>query len=311
MIAANDPSTAATATAATDDPDDFADVLPESAAFRRVETNGVELHTLLAGDPDGPPVVLLHGFPEFWFGWRTQLPALVDAGYRVIAPDQRGYNRSDKPDGVGAYTMDAIAADAVGLLDALGYDDARFVGHDWGAATVWQTSLRHPDRVDRAVVMNVPHPAVFEEFLRSRPSQLLRGWHMLFFQVPRLPEWTWRVGDWLGLRWFIDTSNRPETFGDPALERYRAAWSRPGAFTGMLNWYRALLRGDLPEPPTMDVEPPTMVVWGMEDPYLHPEMAAASADRADARFEPIDDATHWVQHEATERVNELLLDFLC
>ncbi|WP_435182904.1 alpha/beta fold hydrolase [Halobellus sp. EA9] len=287
------------------------EALPPSATFERVETNGIELHALVAGDDDAPPVFLFHGFPEFWYGWRAQIEPLVDAGYRVIAPDQRGYNRSDKPGAIAAYAIDELAADAVGLLDAFGYDRARVVGHDWGAAVVWQTLLRYPERVDRAVTMNVPHPAVFQAFLPGRPSQLLKSWYIFFFQLPRVPEWTWRVGDWWGLRWFVDTSTSPETFGERALDRYKRAWSRPGAFTGMVNWYRALVREDAPEPPTWTVEPETMLIWGLEDPYLHPEMAEDSAERcANGRFEPIADATHWVQHEADERVNDLLCDFL-
>lgn len=287
------------------------EVLPPSATFERIETNGIELHTLVAGDDDAPPAFLFHGFPEFWYGWRAQIGPLVDAGYRVIVPDQRGYNRSDKPAGVGAYAIDEMAADAVGLLDAFGCDRARVVGHDWGAGVVWQLLARHPERIDRAVAMNVPHPQVFEEFLPGRPSQLLKSWYIFFFQLPRIPEVAWRADDWRGLRWFIDTSNSPETFDERALDRYKRAWERPGAFTGMINWYRALVREDVPEPPTWTVEPETMLIWGMEDPYLHPEMAEASTEWcSNGRFEPIEDATHWVQHEADERVNDLLREFL-
>lgn len=287
------------------------DALPPSATFEFVETNGIELHTLVAGDDADPPVLCLHGFPEFWYGWRSQIAPLVDAGYRVIVPDQRGYNRSSKPDGVDAYTIDVLVADAVGVLDAFGYDSARVVGHDWGGAVVWQTLVEHPDRIDRAVTMNIPHPAVFLQYFRERPSQLRRSWYMFFFQLPRIPEVTWRADGWRGLRWFIDTSNRPDTWDERTLERYEQAWARPGAFTGMLNWYRALLREDAPEPASWRVEPETMLIWGREDPYLHPEMASASADQCEnGRVEPIEDATHWVQHEAAARVNEVLLDFL-
>jgi pimeloyl-ACP methyl ester carboxylesterase len=277
----------------------------------RVETNGITLHAVTAGPVDGEPVVLLHGFPEFWYGWRRQIPALAEAGYRVVVPDQRGYNRSEKPDGIAAYSVDRLAADAAGVLDALGHETARFVGHDWGAAVVWQLLLRYPGRVDRAVTMNVPHPAVFEGYFGEEPRQLLRSWYMFFFQLPVLPEWTWRADDWRVLRWFIDTSNRAETFTEADLKRYRRAWAQPGAFTGMLNWYRALFRADVTEPPTTTVEPPTMLVWGTGDPYLSRGMAAPSVDYcADGRLELVEDATHWVQHEAADRVNGLLVDFL-
>lgn len=285
--------------------------LPSSAEHETIRTNGVDLHAVTAGPSDGPPVVLLHGFPEFWYGWRHQIPALVDAGYRVIAPDQRGYNRSDKPAGIDAYTVDKLAADAVGILDSLDYDRARFVAHDWGAIVLWQTLLRHPERAVRAVPMNVPHPAVTEEFLRSEPSQLRKSWYMFSFQPPKVPEWAYSAADWRGLRWLIDTSNREDTFTEADLDRYKRAWSRPGAFTAMLNWYRALLRGDAEDPPTMTVNPPTMLIWGTQDAYLDRRMARPSIEHcSNGRLELFEDATHWVQHEAVDRVNELVLEFL-
>jgi len=285
--------------------------LPASAQHRTVETNGVSLHTLVAGPESGPPVLLLHGFPEFWYGWRSQIPALVDAGYRVIVPDQRGYNRSDKPDGVAAYTVDTLSADVAGLLDALGYDRVRLVGHDWGGAVTWRTLFTRPDRIERAAVLNCPHPAAFAAYLPWNPRQLRMSWYVFLFQLPVVPEVTWRAADWRVLRWFIDTSNRPNAFTEADLARYRDAWARPGAFTGMLNWYRAQLQCDVPAPPTRTVYPPTMLVWGTQDPYLHPGMAELSIDQcADGRLERIADATHWLHHEVSDRVNDRLLEFL-
>lgn len=278
---------------------------------RFVDTGNVSLHVTTAGPEDGEPVVLLHGYPEFWYGWREQIPALADAGYRVIAPDQRGYNRSDKPDGLGAYTVDRLAADVAGLLDGLEYESARVVGHDWGGAVLWETMMRHPDRVDWAMVINLPHPKVFEDTLGSDPRQLLKSYYMFFYQLPWLPEVLLSVNGWRVLRWFIDTSNSEETFAPSVIERYREAWEQPGAITGMLNWYRALFQRDAPDPPTTEVSVPTLLVWGTQDAYLVPEMAEASIEYCqDGRLERIDDATHWVQHEVPDRVNRLLLDFL-
>ncbi len=280
-------------------------------AHRMIETNGLKLHVVFAGPADGSPVVLLHGFPEFWYGWRHQISPLVEAGYRVIVPDQRGYNRSDKPRGVDAYAIDRPVADAVGLLDALGYEQAQFVGHDWGAGVVWQLALRAPERVARAVTLNVPHPSVFQAFLPGKPSQVYKSWYVFFFQVPRLPERLFGAADWRGLRWFIDTSNRPHTFSEAVLARYREAWNRPGAFTGMLNWYRALLQADVPDPSSPIVDLPMLLLWGTQDPYLHAEMAPRSIEYCTAgRLELLEDATHWLQHEIPDRVNELLLAFL-
>ncbi|MFB6192544.1 MAG: alpha/beta fold hydrolase [Haloarculaceae archaeon] len=288
------------------------EALPPSADTRMIETNGQTLHTVIAGPEDGPPVVLLHGFPEFWYGWRYQIPALVDAGYRVIVPDQRGYNKSSKPRGLAAYTIDNMVADTEGLIDALGYDRVSMVGHDWGAGVTWQTLLRVPERVDRAGILNVPHPVVFEEYLSSEPSQLLKSWYMFTFQLPRIAEWAYSAGDWYGVRRvFLSTANRADAFTDADIDHYRRAWERPGAFTGMLNWYRAIFRKDAPDPPTATVDVPTIVIWGTQDPYLHRGMARDSHEYCtDGRVELLNDATHWLQHERPDRVNELLLDHL-
>jgi len=290
--------------------------LPE-LEHRDIETNGIRLHVVTAGPEDGDPVLLLHGFPEFWYGWRHQIPALVDDGYRVWVPDQRGYNRSEKPAGIAAYSMDELVGDAVGLVDAIGREDpdgpeqVSVVGHDWGAGVAWSLALRHPDRVERLSILNVPHPAVFEEYLPGHPSQVAKSWYMFFFQVPGVVDRLWPLDDWRGLRWFIDTSNREDTFSEADLERYRTAWSRPGAFTAMVNWYRALFQADAEDPPTHEVDPETLLIWGMGDAYLEPDMAEDSiAYCPDGRLERIGDATHWVQHEVPDRVNDLLLEFL-
>ena len=290
---------------------DIEDFLPQSAAAKFVRTNGINLHAVVAGPADGVPVVLLHGFPEFWYGWRHQIPTLVDAGYRVIAPDQRGYNRSDKPGEISAYTVDNPVRDAVGLLEALGHDAAHFIGHDWGAGVVWQLLLRYPEYVDRAVTINAPHPEVYRNYFTRKPSQIMKSWYIFFFQFPMLPEVLWSAADWRGLRWFIDTSNRDATFTEEDLSRYRTSWERPGAFTGMINWYRAMVRKSVEPPPKNEVDRPTMLLWGTEDPYLHSRMASQSIERClHGRLELLRDGTHWVQHEASERINRLILEFL-
>ena len=278
-----------------------------------VTTDGTTLHVVKAGPEDGDPIVLLHGFPEFWYGWRDQIGALADAGYRVWVPDQRGYNRSDKPQSIEAYTIDELSRDVLGVIDATGAEAVPLVGHDWGAAVTWFTLLAHPERVNRGVTMNVPHPAVFQEYLPGNLNQMKKSWYMFFFQLPVLPEVLFSAGDWRGLRWFVDTSNREDTFTDADLERYKEAWSRPGAFTGMLNWYRALFQADegSADPTEMEIQPPTMVVWGVQDAYLHRGMAEDSIQYcAHGRLELVEDATHWVQHERADRVNDLLLEFL-
>lgn len=277
-----------------------------------VRTNGVSLHTVVAGPKGGPLLVLLHGFPEFWYGWRQQIPALAAAGYRVVAPDLRGYNLSDKPTHVDAYTMTELVADISGLIAAFGRANAFVVGHDWGAAVAWQLAITEPDRVKKLVILNVPHPQIFVKALRTRPKQLLKSWYMLFFQLPYLPERLNRLGDWRGLIQALVATSRPGTFSDEDLARYREAWSRPGAFSAMLNWYRALFRSR-PDPSATPsrVHVPTLVLWGVKDRFLSAEMAETSVALCDdGRLVTFGEATHWLQHEEPERVNRLILEFL-
>lgn len=269
----------------------------------RVPTNGVTLSVLEAGPRDGPLVVLLHGFPELSYTWHAQLAALSAAGCFVVAPDQRGYATSDKPEGIRAYHLDELARDVVGLIDHYGRADAVVVGHDWGAAVAWWVALQHPQRVRRLVVMNVPHPTVFERTLRTSLGQLRRSWYMGFFQLPHFPERAITKG---GAGILKRTSN-PGSFSDDDLPVYRHAWRLPGAATGMLNWYRAMRYR--PRASSPRVTPKTLVIWGRRDHALDWRMAQASVDLCDdgALF-MIDDATHWVHHDASDRVNAALLD---
>lgn len=274
------------------------------------DVNGVKLHAVLAGPEQGPLVILLHGFPEFWYGWRQQIDVLANAGYRVLVPDQRGYNTSDKPSGIRNYGIDVLAGDVVGLIDAMGREKAVVVGHDWGAAVAWWTAITHPDRVERLVIMNVPHPIVMQKHLRGL-KQMRKSWYMFYFQLPWMPERGFLKGDSRrALRGIQKTAN-PGTFSDADMEHYREAWQQPGAMTGMINWYRAAFRVKPSRADSVRVKPPTLVIWGMKDQFLGSEMAQPSVDYCeDGRLERIDEATHWVQHDEPERVNRLLLDFI-
>ncbi|HET7077052.1 MAG TPA: alpha/beta hydrolase [Chloroflexia bacterium] len=276
-----------------------------------IPTNGITLHVMAAGPADGPLVVLLHGFPEFWYGWRRQIPALAAAGYRVLVPDQRGYNRSDKPRGLSAYRSNHMAADIVGLLDAVGRERAAIAGHDWGALVGWLLALEYPERVARLAILNVPHPKVLEDNLRHNMRQRVRSLYAAFFQLPGLPEWLLRAGNWRALAETMRRSACPGSFTTADLRRYRAAWARPGAITAMLNWYRAALRRPPHRPADPRVYVPVLMIWGARDQALGREMAPESIALCDdGRLHVLEDATHWVQHDAADRVNALLLDFL-
>src|SRR4029077_6518958 len=207
---------------------------------RFVETNGVRLHC--AVDGDGPLVLFLHGFPECWYSWRHQLAALAPR-FRVVAPDLRGYNESDKPEPVSAYAMSELVADVRGLIDAFGERDAVIVGHDWGGAVAWTFAMEHPEATRRLVVMNCPHPAIFGEHLKYNRRQLARSWYMFFFQIPWLPETL--LG--LGRASLIGAAPRPSTapqdaLDERALDELRDAASRPGALRAGINYYRATFR---------------------------------------------------------------------
>ena len=163
-----------------------------------IQTNGIRLHVVEAGPKSGPPVILLHGFPEFWYGWRKQIPVLAEAGFRVIVPDQRGYNLSDKPKGVRAYKLNQLTSDILGLIDALEYEKVNLVGHDWGAVVAWTLGIRNAERLHRLSIMNVPHPAVMKRFLQRDIEQLRRSWYAILFQLPWIPESGMMANHWRG-----------------------------------------------------------------------------------------------------------------
>jgi pimeloyl-ACP methyl ester carboxylesterase len=276
-----------------------------------VETNGIHLNVVQAGPEDGPLIVLLHGFPEFSYSWHRLMPVLVSAGYRAWAPDQRGYNLSDKPEGLDAYQIDQLVADVIGLIDAAKADKAILVGHDWGAGVAWRAAATHPDRIAKMVVMNVPHGKVMKDFIRKSRRQLLKSWYIFFFQIPWLPERLARMGNWRMLVKTLKRTSHWGTFSEDDFGHYREAWAQPRAMSSMLNWYRAFMR----RPPTVRgsrrITVPTLLIWGKRDAMLSSDMAQPSIDLCDqGRLVFIDDATHWVYHEKLEEVKDLIVEFL-
>ncbi len=272
---------------------------------RFVDVGEVELHVVLAGPIDGPPVVLLHGFPEFWYAWRGPMAVLARAGFRVIVPDQRGYNRSAKPPGVASYRRDRLAADVAGLIEGLGYESAGLVGHDWGGGIAWETVLDYPERVRRLVVLDTPHPRAWEGFESSEDTV---NWFRSFIQLPRIPEWSARVGNWRMLTNALRTTSRDGTFPDPVMDQFRTAWDREGAFRTMAHWYRA------PERPPRDADDrvavPTLVLLAPDDVYIPGDVSRRSELFLDAgRLVELDTGSHWVIQEDPERIGALLVDF--
>ena len=273
--------------------------------FKYIETNGIQLHTVLAGPEDAPPVFLLHGFPDAWFGWKSQIKPLVKAGFRVIVPDQRGYNMSDKPKGVSNYKMNILAEDILGLADALGYESFRLAGHDFGAMLSWHLARYHPQKIKRMVIANVPHPVVMQNFLRTNLKQVLKSWYAVFFQLPHLPEWAVKRNNY----WFLMNA-MPENLSAEERSRYTSAWVQPGAMTSMINWYRASLRSMGSSNADSKVLVPALIIWGKQDPHLSYEMAVESVEYcADARLVTFENASHWVMHDESEEFNKLMLDW--
>ncbi|MEO8356272.1 MAG: alpha/beta hydrolase [Chloroflexota bacterium] len=276
-----------------------------------IETNGIRLHVVQAGPKSGVPVVLLHGFPEFWYGWSRQIPALAEAGFRVIIPDQRGYNLSDKPQGVRNYRVDELVNDILGLIDALDYEKVNLVGHDWGAVVAWMLAYKHPERLQRLGILNVPHPLVMRRFLQRDLEQMRRSWYAFFFQLPWLPEKGMQAADWQGAVRALRGSGKIHTFTNEDIEKYKEAWAQPGAMTAMLNWYRAAARHQPRWPKEMRIRVPTLMMWGMKDVALTHRMARPSMDHVEVgSLILFPEATHWVQHDAADEVNHYLMDFL-
>jgi len=280
------------------------------------QINGLRLHAVQAGRRDGPLVVLLHGFPEFWYGWRNQIGPLAEAGYGVLVPDQRGYNLSDKPKGIAAYQIDHLVADVIGLLDAAGCSKAFLVGHDWGAAVAWEVALGFPERLEKLAILNVPHPAVMRRTLLSSLRQMLKSWYIFYFQIPGLPERLLGSDHCAGMRRMMRLSGKPGTFSDADLEMYAQAWCQPEALTSMIHWYRAAFRESLrgpwnPKKTTLQrVKVPTLMLWGANDVALSREMAQPSIDLCEeGRLVFFENATHWVQHDEAEGVTRELLEF--
>ncbi|OYR80357.1 alpha/beta hydrolase [Halorubrum ezzemoulense] len=266
--------------------------------------NNVQLHVVAAGDPDAPLVVLLHGHPDFWYGWRDQIIPLVEAGFRVLVPDQRGCNLSDAPDGVDSYRLSKLSADVCELIHSEGRDSAHVVGHDFGGFVAWNVALRYPSLVDRLGIFNVPHPTVYWETVTSSLRQIARSWYVWFYQVPRLPEWLLERNDMDNMVDTLEISSKPGTFDEETIERYKAAWRHTG-IRPRINWYRGFRRSGRPSGET--VSQPTLICWGEDDVGLVPSMAAKSVEKcADGEVRMFSNASHWVHHERKEVTEELI-----
>ncbi|MBI3245038.1 MAG: alpha/beta hydrolase [Deltaproteobacteria bacterium] len=274
--------------------------------------NGVRLHYVTQGQ--GQLVILLHGFPEFWYSWRHQIPALAER-FRVVAPDLRGYNGSDKPVGVAKYRIEVLTADVMALIRAFGEERAIIIGHDWGGGVAWAFAATHPEATERLIVLNCPHPGPFQKHLRSNWRQLRRSSYMFFFQLPWLPEFGMRLNTARFVEQaFRGWAIRKEAFPDEDLRRYVEAIKKPGMATAAINYYRAAFREVVRHGARQfsQISSPTLLIWGEEDAALGKELTYDMEPYFTGRFEIryIPRCSHWVQQEQPELVNRYIFDFL-
>ena len=273
---------------------------------RDVRVNGVRLHCMVEGE--GPLVLLLHGFPETSHAWRKQIPALAKR-FRVVAPDLRGYGRSEKPRGIDAYRTPVLVEDIATLIHAFGTERAHVVGHDWGGGVAWGLAILRPEVVNRLAVLNCPHPAIMQKALRSNWTQIRKSWYIFAFQLPWLPEWALSRSGAKALKDSLRRSAKPGTFSDADLDDYARAFSAPGAATGAINYYRAAARSRVP---SGKIRAPTLLIWAEDDFALGMELTRGIDDLFETtpRVEYVPDTSHWVMEERPEVVNRLLLEFL-
>jgi epoxide hydrolase 4 len=270
------------------------------------QVDGVRLHYAEMGT--GSLVILLHGFPQCWYTWHYVMPQLA-ARFHVVAPDMRGYNLSDKPKSVAAYTAEKVSQDIAALIETLGETRAHVVGHDWGGSIAWHLGIHHPERVDRLVVINAPHPAALVREFKRGP-QLLRSWYAFLFQLPLFPEALMR----LSLRRNLHTlASIPAAFSQEAVDVYANAIAQPGALTAMLNYYRAAFRAYPSQARATEgtITHPTLLIWGMKDFALLPCLSEGLEQWVpNLRIQRIEDSGHWVPEEKPRVVADALLDFL-
>ncbi|WP_051556433.1 alpha/beta fold hydrolase [Alkalihalobacterium bogoriense] len=278
--------------------------------YTYIHTNSITLHTVMAGPKEGPLVILLHGFPEFWYGWRFQIEALAKAGYRVVVPDQRGYNLSEKPQKIESYTIDILRDDILGLLSSLQRKKAIFIGHDWGGLVAWHIATTDPLCVEKLIILNSPQPHVMVKVVSYLPIQWYKSFYLLLFQPPFLPEWAFRNQHFQLFETIMEKTSRNGTFTTDDFAVYKTAWSQKQALTTMVHWYRAMRKGTIKQVKERAITVPVRIIWGKDDVFLSLSLAKKSIEHCvDCKLVLVD-ATHWVHLEQPQLVNKFLLEFI-
>jgi pimeloyl-ACP methyl ester carboxylesterase len=283
-------------------------VLETTWQHEYITTNGIKLHYVTQGE--GPLMLMLHGFPEFWYSWRHQIPEFAQY-YKVVALDLRGYNDSDKPKQQSAYVMDEFVKDIKGVIEGLGYDNCVLLGHDWGGIIAWNFAYNYPEMVDKLIILNLPHPAKFAQGLRNH-QQLFRSFYIFVFQLPFLPEFLIQAGDYQVLEAAFEGMAQDKTaFSKADIEAYKDAAAKRGALTAMLNYYRNIAQQSFFNKTWGVLEVPTLMIWGEKDAALGKELTyGTEAYVRDFQIKYIPNCSHWVQQERPELVNQYMREFL-
>jgi pimeloyl-ACP methyl ester carboxylesterase len=278
--------------------------------------NGIKMHYVTIGE--GPLIVFLHGFPEFWKSWKHQI-SFFSKKFKVVALDMRGYGETERPIQVGEYRIEKLARDVTELIDSLGQKKATVVGHDWGGAVAWATAMMNPSFVEKLIVMNAPHPAIVQRNAFRNYAQMQKSWYMFFFLLEKAPEKVLSSNNFEILKHMFEISiKRKDRFSLSDIEEYVSSWSKEGGITGGLNYYRANLNeefwGNLGESiPFPKIKIPTLQIWAEDDMFLGKELTEGTKEFVvDAPFSlnVIPNCGHWVQQEAPEEVNQIMEEFL-
>ena len=273
-----------------------------------IHTNGINLHYVTQGE--GPLMLMLHGFPEFWYSWRKQIPEFAK-DHKVVAIDLRGYNDSDKPTAKEAYVMAEFVADVKGVIEELGYDRCILVGHDWGGAIAWNFAYAYPNLVEKLIILNLPHPAKFAEGLRT-PQQILRSFYMFLFQIPIVPEMLIQLDDYQAIEAaFLGMAVNKAAFTQQDIDAYKDAFAKRGALTAALNYYRNIFKQGLTSQDWSVLDVPTLMIWGESDTALGKELTYGTETYVrDFQIKYIPNCSHWVQQEQPQLVNQYIREFI-
>ncbi|WMJ73942.1 alpha/beta hydrolase [Cytophagaceae bacterium ABcell3] len=273
------------------------------------KVNRIKLHVVEDGPEDGKAIIFLHGFPEFWYSWKAQIPYFTQRGYRVIVPDQRGYNLSDKPVHVKNYQIKELVRDIVELIETAEQKQVYLVGHDWGGTVAWKLAEAYPQLIFKLIIINMPHPKVFKETIKKNLKQRLTSSYILIAQLPWIPEKILKWTNYKVLLKSMDISSSSSTFKSLDRAKYKEAWSHKNSLKYMINWYRAAKYSKEPDE-NITIRVPVLVIWGNQDKFFRENTIQASLKMCKDAHLYRTEGTHWLHHEKPEEVNNKILEFI-